>query len=240
MAKAAADGHRVVLVVATRGEHGEVAEGFLDARRGAVAAAGEGDPGRRRDPGRARVEFLGYVDSGMIGTPENDLPESLLAGRRGGGGRAGWRPSSTRSRPTSSPPTTRTASTATPTTSRCTGWASAPPSWPARRGLHEHRQQGPHEAASSSGADAGRRGPGDLTRRTSTWACPRSASPPRSTCGRLVRKRAAMAAHASQISRDVVLPGHGPGACSTWPSARSGSSAAAPARAWSRPTCSRA
>ena len=29
MAKLAAEGHRVVLVVATRGEHGEVAEGFL-------------------------------------------------------------------------------------------------------------------------------------------------------------------------------------------------------------------
>jgi LmbE family N-acetylglucosaminyl deacetylase len=30
MAKMAADGHRVVLVVATNGEEGEVAEGFLD------------------------------------------------------------------------------------------------------------------------------------------------------------------------------------------------------------------
>ena len=30
MARAAAEGHRVVLVLATRGEHGEVAEGFLD------------------------------------------------------------------------------------------------------------------------------------------------------------------------------------------------------------------
>ena len=30
MRKAATDGHRVVLVVATRGEHGEVDPGFLD------------------------------------------------------------------------------------------------------------------------------------------------------------------------------------------------------------------
>src|SRR5207302_9429592 len=30
MAKAAAAGHRVVLVLATKGEHGEVAEGFLE------------------------------------------------------------------------------------------------------------------------------------------------------------------------------------------------------------------
>ena len=77
MAKASDEGHRVVLVVATRGEHGEVEAGFL----------GEGEPlWRRREQetvasaailGAARVEFLGYVDSGMMGTPENDLPESF-------------------------------------------------------------------------------------------------------------------------------------------------------------------
>src|SRR5215217_516931 len=77
MAKAADAGHRVVLVVATRGEHGEVEEGFL----------GEGELLWKRRVqethasaailGVARVEFLGYVDSGMIGTPENDLPESF-------------------------------------------------------------------------------------------------------------------------------------------------------------------
>jgi LmbE family N-acetylglucosaminyl deacetylase len=77
MAKASDEGHRVVLVVATRGEHGEVEDGFLD----------EGEPlWRRREQetrasaailGVARVEFLGYVDSGMMGTPENDLPESF-------------------------------------------------------------------------------------------------------------------------------------------------------------------
>ncbi len=77
MAKAADEGHRVVLVVATRGEHGEVEEGFL----------GPGEElGRRREHetlacaeilGVSRVEFLGYVDSGMIGTPENDLPGSF-------------------------------------------------------------------------------------------------------------------------------------------------------------------
>jgi LmbE family N-acetylglucosaminyl deacetylase len=77
MAKAADEGHRVVLVVATRGEHGEVEEGFLD--------PGE-QLGRRREQetlacaeilGVSRVEFLGYVDSGMIGTPENELPGSF-------------------------------------------------------------------------------------------------------------------------------------------------------------------
>jgi LmbE family N-acetylglucosaminyl deacetylase len=75
MAKAAADGHRVVLVVATRGEVGEVADGFLDdgeslAERRVVeteASAGV--------LGVARVEFLGYVDSGMMGEPTNDHPD---------------------------------------------------------------------------------------------------------------------------------------------------------------------
>ena len=77
MAKAAAEGHRVVLVVATRGEHGEVADGFL--------APGERLAERReaetheaaRILGVQRVEFLGYEDSGMIGTPENQAPVSF-------------------------------------------------------------------------------------------------------------------------------------------------------------------
>jgi LmbE family N-acetylglucosaminyl deacetylase len=77
MAKAAADGHRVVLVTATRGEHGEVVEGVLD----------EGEPlAKRRTAeleaaadvlGVSRCEVLGYVDSGMMGTPENDRPGSF-------------------------------------------------------------------------------------------------------------------------------------------------------------------
>jgi LmbE family N-acetylglucosaminyl deacetylase len=77
MAKYAAEGHRVILVVATRGEHGEVAEGVLRdgeelwQRRTAETEASA------RILGVARVEFLGYVDSGMMGTPENDAPESF-------------------------------------------------------------------------------------------------------------------------------------------------------------------
>jgi LmbE family N-acetylglucosaminyl deacetylase len=74
MAQAADAGHRVVLVVATRGEHGEVPDGFL--------GAGEELADRRVQEtldaaavlGVQRVEWLGYVDSGMMGTPENDLP----------------------------------------------------------------------------------------------------------------------------------------------------------------------
>ena len=77
LAKAADAGHRVVIVFATRGEHGEVDDGFLD----------EGEElWQRREQeclraaevlGAARVEFLGFVDSGMMGTPENEIKESF-------------------------------------------------------------------------------------------------------------------------------------------------------------------
>ena len=77
ISKAADEGHRVVVVVATKGEHGEVEEGFL----------GPGEElwqRRERETqacaailGVARVEFLGYVDSGMMGRPENDAPDSF-------------------------------------------------------------------------------------------------------------------------------------------------------------------
>ena len=77
MAKAAAAGHRVVLVLATRGEEGEQIAG--------VVLDGEelGDRRERetRDSaallGCHRVVFLGYRDSGMAGTPQNDAPESF-------------------------------------------------------------------------------------------------------------------------------------------------------------------
>ncbi|WP_395727229.1 PIG-L family deacetylase [Nakamurella sp.] len=75
--RAADQGHRVVLVFGTRGELGEVPDGFLD----------EGEPlwQRRvaetlesaRILGVSRTEFLGYVDSGMMGEPSNDDPSCL-------------------------------------------------------------------------------------------------------------------------------------------------------------------
>ncbi|GAB3571882.1 PIG-L family deacetylase [Amycolatopsis endophytica] len=77
MRKAFEEGHRVVLVVATRGEHGEIPPGFL----------ADGEPLWQRRVaeteaaaeilGAKRLEFLGYTDSGMMGTPENDLPGSF-------------------------------------------------------------------------------------------------------------------------------------------------------------------
>lgn len=74
MALAADAGHRVVLVLATRGELGQVAPGVL--------AEGETLGDRRVAEqteaaailGVQRVEWLGYHDSGMVGTPENDNP----------------------------------------------------------------------------------------------------------------------------------------------------------------------
>lgn len=77
MARYAAEGHRVVLVVATRGEHGEVAEGFLMPGEALWERRVAETHESARILGVARVEFLGYTDSGMAGTPENDAPGSF-------------------------------------------------------------------------------------------------------------------------------------------------------------------
>ncbi len=77
MAKAAEEGHRVVLVVATKGEHGEVDEGFLDPGEELWQRRERETQAAAAILGVARVEFLGYVDSGMMGRPENDLPDSF-------------------------------------------------------------------------------------------------------------------------------------------------------------------
>lgn len=77
IAKAAKEGHRVVIVFATRGEHGEVADGFLDPGE-ELAARREIEVRQAAEIlGAERVEFLGYRDSGMMGTPENDAPGSF-------------------------------------------------------------------------------------------------------------------------------------------------------------------
>jgi LmbE family N-acetylglucosaminyl deacetylase len=72
MAMAAEQGHRVVLVLATRGEHGEVADGFLDPGEELWQRRIIETDASAKALGVQRVEFLGYVDSGMIDTPEND------------------------------------------------------------------------------------------------------------------------------------------------------------------------
>ena len=77
IAKVVAEGHRAVIVSATGGEMGEVAEGFL--RPG--EALGERRAAELREAARIlgaeRVAWLGYKDSGMMGTAENDAPGSL-------------------------------------------------------------------------------------------------------------------------------------------------------------------
>lgn len=74
MARAAADGHRVVLVVATKGENGEVPEGFLRPGEALAERRVVETMAAAEALGVARVEFLGYVDSGMMGTSTNDAP----------------------------------------------------------------------------------------------------------------------------------------------------------------------
>ena len=74
LARAAAEGHRVTLVFATRGELGTPVEGVLDEgeqlamRRSAECFASA------EALGVARVEFLGWTDSGMAGDDTNDAP----------------------------------------------------------------------------------------------------------------------------------------------------------------------
>lgn len=78
MARAAAEGSRVVLVIATGGEHGEVPQDL---------AAGETLRDRRRAEaersaaalGIARLVWLGYVDSGMTGWEQNDHEGAFAA-----------------------------------------------------------------------------------------------------------------------------------------------------------------
>jgi LmbE family N-acetylglucosaminyl deacetylase len=77
IADAAARGHRVVLVFATRGEHGEVAEGFLEPDEALWQRRVAETHAAARILGAQRVEFLGYVDSGMMGEPTNDAPGSF-------------------------------------------------------------------------------------------------------------------------------------------------------------------
>ena len=77
MAQAAQRGHRVVLVVATRGERGEVPDGFLEPGEILADRRVVETEAAAALLGVARVEFLGYEDSGMMGVPGNQAPESF-------------------------------------------------------------------------------------------------------------------------------------------------------------------
>ena len=76
IARARAEGHRVVLVVATNGDHGEVpadlapGETLVDRRKAETARSAE-------VLGVNEVVWLGYADSGMTGWPQNAHPDSF-------------------------------------------------------------------------------------------------------------------------------------------------------------------
>jgi LmbE family N-acetylglucosaminyl deacetylase len=74
MAKLAAEGHRVVLVTATRGELGEVPPGLLAPGETLVARRDKELAASCALLGVARRENLGYRDSGMAGEETNDDP----------------------------------------------------------------------------------------------------------------------------------------------------------------------
>lgn len=73
-AKAKAAGHRVVMVLATRGEHGEPVPGVLGPDEQLAVRRTAETYESARVLGVDRVEFLGYVDSGMAGTPTSEVP----------------------------------------------------------------------------------------------------------------------------------------------------------------------
>jgi len=76
IARAAAEGHRVILVVATNGDHGEVPndlapdETLVDRRQAETEASA-------RVLGIDHVVWLGYTDSGMTGWEQNGHPNSF-------------------------------------------------------------------------------------------------------------------------------------------------------------------
>ncbi len=79
LAKAKADGHRVVLVFATRGELGEHAPGFLEEGELLATRRVAETHAAARLLGVDRVEFLGYHDSGMAGEATNHAPGAFAA-----------------------------------------------------------------------------------------------------------------------------------------------------------------
>jgi LmbE family N-acetylglucosaminyl deacetylase len=77
LARASAEGHRVVVVIATDGDYGEVpddlaeGESLVDRRRAEAARSAAA-------LGVHRLEWLGYRDSGMTGWDQNNDPSSFV------------------------------------------------------------------------------------------------------------------------------------------------------------------
>jgi LmbE family N-acetylglucosaminyl deacetylase len=74
LAKAVHDGHRVVVVYATRGEVGEAPDGLLEPGESLVERRMAEALRSAEALGVHRVAWLDYRDSGMMGTPDNDDP----------------------------------------------------------------------------------------------------------------------------------------------------------------------
>jgi len=74
LARAVDAGHRVVIVFATRGELGTPVAGVLADGEQLVLRRSAECYTAAREIGAHRVEFLGYTDSGMMGQPTNDAP----------------------------------------------------------------------------------------------------------------------------------------------------------------------
>ncbi|MDA8102681.1 MAG: PIG-L family deacetylase [Nitrospiraceae bacterium] len=74
IARAASEGHRVVLVVATGGEMGEYPEGFVSSPEELAVARREELARSAEILGVSRVVHLAYRDSGMAGTEANQDP----------------------------------------------------------------------------------------------------------------------------------------------------------------------
>ena len=207
MARAAAEGHRVVLVVCTNGEHGESpddlapGETLVDRRRQETDRSAQ----RARDrPGRlARVR--GLRDDRVGAERRSRL---VLAGRRRRGGRSAGRRSCATSRPTSSSSTTGTATTGTRTTSRSIASDTVPPTWPARRSASRRRSTAtpwrgllaefPFEEEFDPNGPADDGNPFGTPEAELHLAVDVSAY--------IERKRAALAAHASQVTDIGLMP----------------------------------
>ncbi|MFM7125286.1 MAG: PIG-L family deacetylase [Actinomycetota bacterium] len=77
IARAVREGHRVVLVMATDGRHGETpadldaSEALHDRRRGETERSAQ-------VLGVHRLVWLGYHDSGMTGWPQNESPDAFM------------------------------------------------------------------------------------------------------------------------------------------------------------------
>jgi LmbE family N-acetylglucosaminyl deacetylase len=78
MARASDEGHRVVLVIATDGDHGEAPPDLADGETVVQRRRAEAEQSGRV-LGVARIVSLGYADSGMTGWEQNSAANALMS-----------------------------------------------------------------------------------------------------------------------------------------------------------------